>query len=146
MSGDLPFGMPARVPGGAWVHQVPEPAARQYPEAELQRDVHQFLTVALPPDAFHFAIPNGLMRSKKAGARARGEGVRAGVCDLCVIHRGRAILIELKAAKGVMSAAQKEVMRKLVYCGAEVMVVRSLAQLEAGLRECGVHLRASVSA
>jgi hypothetical protein len=146
MSGDLPFGMPARVPGGAWVHQAPEPAPRQYPEAELQRAVHRYLLLALPLDALHFAIPNGLMRSRKVAARAKGEGVTAGVCDLCVIYRGRALFIELKAAAGQMSKAQRAMHKRLIYCGAEVMLCRSVEGVETALRECGVHLRATVSA
>jgi hypothetical protein len=142
MSGDLPFG----VPGGAWVRQVSEPAPRQYPEAELQRAVHRYLLLALPHDALHFAIPNGLMRSRKAAARAKGEGVAAGVCDLCVIYRGCALFIELKAAAGRMSLAQRAMHKRLIHCGAEVMLCRSVDDVERSLRDAGMPLRASVSA
>lgn len=125
---------------------LPSPAPRIYGEAKTQRSLNQYLLWSLPADAVHFAIPNGLMRSKKAAARAQGEGVRAGVPDLCVIHKGRAIFIELKTAKGVMSEAQRAMGRKLTYCGADVVVCRSVEGVECALRELGVPLRGSVLA
>jgi hypothetical protein len=137
-----------RAGGAAWA--VPADllprAPRNNDEARLQRSVHQYLQWALPPDAVHYAIPNGLMRSKKAAARAQGEAVRAGVPDLAIVHRGRALFIELKAARGVLSPHQRQMHHKLIYCGAEVMTCRSLPEVEASLRECGVPLRGSVAA
>jgi hypothetical protein len=83
-----------------------------------------------------------------APARASAALSRSGYCkgwpDIEVIHRGRALFIELKAARGVVSAAQKETHRRLIYAGAEVMLCRSVGEVEQSLRECGVHLRASV--
>jgi hypothetical protein len=125
---------------------LPDPPARQYRESVLQRSVHQYLSWALPPDAVHFAIPNGLMRSQKARARAQGEGVAAGVPDLCVVHRGRALFVELKSRRGVMSPAQRSMTQKLIYCGAEVCCCRTLPEVEAALREACVPLRGSVAA
>jgi hypothetical protein len=117
---------------------------RRHVEDDLQRDVCKFLALALPPDACFMHIPNGGLRSKKAAARLAGLGVLRGAPDLLVVHRGRAAFIELKAPKGTQSPAQRSVARKLIYCGAEVMLCRSLGQVEASLRECGVPLRASV--
>jgi len=142
MTAQLPFG----VPGSTWVRRVPEPAARRHDEADLQRLVHRFLGLALPHDATHFAIPNGLMRSKRAAARAKGEGVKAGVCDLCVIWRGHAYFIELKTAQGRLSMAQRSMRDLLLHCGAAVMVCRSVEDVERSLREATVPLRASVMA
>jgi hypothetical protein len=138
-----------RVGGGMYdasLLPAASPLVRRHEESDLQRSVHQFLERALPADALHFAIPNGLMRSKKARARAVGEGVRAGICDICVLHRGHAYMIELKSRRGVLSAAQKAMMQKLIYCGVDVCVCRSVPEVEAALRECGVHLRAKVAA
>jgi hypothetical protein len=118
---------------------------RRHDESQLQRAVHQFLTAALPASAVHFAVPNGLMRSKIARARAQGEAVRAGVPDLCVIASGRPIFIELKSAKGVVSAAQRETQRRLIYAGADVCLCRSVEQVEASLLEIGVPLRGRLS-
>ena len=92
----------------------------------------------------HFAIPNGLMRSKKAAARAQGEGVLAGVPDLLCVWGGRPIFLELKSARGTRSAAQRHTQRRLEYCGAPVFLCRSLDEVEAALRGVGVPLQATV--
>ena len=149
MSGDLPFGVPARVPGGAWVYRAREPApptVRKYEEDSLQRDVCQFLAVALPTGSMYFAIPNGGKRHAREAARMKGLGLRAGVPDLEVIHRGRALFIELKAKRGVMSAAQRDMLRLLGFCGCPVLLCRSVPEVEAALLAAGVPLRATVSA
>jgi hypothetical protein len=125
---------------------LPDPPARQYRESVLQRSIHQYLSWALPPDAIHFSIPNGLMRSKKAAARAQGEGLAAGVPDLCVIFRGRAYFIELKSGRGVMSPAQRSMTQRLVYAGAAVCCCRSVPEVEAALRAAMVPLRGTVAA
>ena len=121
-------------------------ARRRHLESDLQRAVHQFLSVALPANAVHFSIPNGLMRSKKAAAIAQGEGCRAGVPDLAVVANGRAIFIELKAPKGVFSAAQREIHRRLIYAGATVCWCRSVDDVQVSLLEAGVLLKAQVAA
>jgi hypothetical protein len=142
MSGDLPFG----VPGGAWVQRVAEPAARRHHEDDLQRQVCQFLDVALHPYATYFAVPNGGKRHAREAARMKGLGLRAGVPDIVVISNGYAIFIELKSKRGVMSAAQKEMQRLLEYCACPVLLCRTVADVEEKLGHCGVDLRASVSA
>ena len=125
---------------------LPSPAPRRHEEASLGRAVNQYLLWSLPANAIHFAIPNGLMRSKKAAARAQGEGVRAGIPDLCVIHQGRPIFIELKAAKGTVSAAQRAMMAKLYYCGCEVVVCKGVPEVQTALQHLGVPLKALVAA
>lgn len=142
MSGDLPFG----VPGGAWVRQVSEPAPRRHDEDELQHAVCLFLAVALPSDATYFAVPNGGKRHAREAARMKGLGLRAGVPDLIVIHRGRALFLELKTKRGVMSAAQKAMQQLLIYSGATVVVCRRVDDVERALRDAGLPLRATVMA
>jgi hypothetical protein len=117
---------------------------RAHVEDDLQRAICHFLQWALPADAVYFAVPNGGLRSPRVAARMRATGTRAGVPDLCIIHRGHALFIELKAAHGTMSAVQKEMARRLIYAGAEVMLCRSLEDVERSLREAGVHLRGTV--
>ena len=147
MSGALAPGGKARrtavdVP---WSERLPG-TKRRHLEGDLQRAVHQYLTVALPPDAVHFAIPNGLMRSKTAAARARGEAVRAGIPDLCVIFRGRAAFIELKTPRGVQSQAQRDMANKLIYAGAAVCLCKSVQEVERSLLEACIPLRGQVAA
>ena len=119
-------------------------ARRRHDEEDLQRQICHYLAVALPSDALFFAVPNGGLRSPKVAARMRGTGTRAGVPDLCVIFRGHALFLELKTPRGVMSAAQKEMQKRLIYCGAEVMLIRSLEDCEKALREACVPLRGTV--
>jgi len=131
-------------PAMPWAEAVPR-VVRKRDEETLQRSVMEFLRLALPADGVAFAIPNGGMRSPREAARMKGMGVTAGVADLLVVFRGRAIFIELKAKAGVMSAAQKEMTRRLVYCGAAVCLCRSVEEVEQSLREACVPLRASVA-
>jgi hypothetical protein len=145
MNGDgVPFGM--RVPGGAWVHQVPEPAPRQYPEMELQYAVMLFLAAALPPDAIAHHSPGEGKRTKSAQAALSRSGYCKGWPDIEIVWQGRVFFIELKAAKGVLSAAQRETHRRLVYSGATVVICRTVDGVERALRDAGMHLRATVMA
>jgi hypothetical protein len=123
---------------------LPEPAPRRHDEADLQRSVHQYLRWALPHDAVHFAIPNGLMRGRKAAARASGEGVRAGVPDLAVIHQGRTLFFELKTDRGRLSAVQRQVHERLTHAGALVFTCCSLLEVEAQLKAAHVPLAARI--
>lgn len=119
---------------------------RRHDEDDLQRDIVRFLTVALPADATFYAVPNGGKRHKREAARLVGLGVRAGVPDLAVVHRGRALFLELKAKAGYLSQRQREMHRELSYAGAAVCVVRSVAEAEAALLAAAVPLRASLAA
>jgi hypothetical protein len=125
---------------------LPERApGRRHDEDDFQRDVCQYLRWSLPSDAEYYAVPNGGKRHSKAAARLVGQGVRAGLPDLCVVYRGSTIFIELKTARGVLSEAQRQMHRKLGYCGCTVLVCRTLACVESSLRELGVPLRGSVA-
>lgn len=124
---------------------VRAPVPRAHEEDDLQRAVMQFLDLALPADGIAYAVPNGGKRSPRTAARFKGMGLKAGIPDIAVIYRGRAAFVELKAKRGVMSVAQKAMQRRLIYCGAEVCLCRSVADVEASLRECGIPLRARVS-
>jgi hypothetical protein len=132
--------------GIATASLLPEPPRRRHDEEMLHRGVVQFLRLALPANAFHFHIPNGGQRHTKAAARLVGLGVRAGVPDLCIVYAGSPIFIELKTARGALSAVQRQVIDRLRLCGAEVLICRSLPCVETALLELGVPLRASVAA
>jgi hypothetical protein len=116
---------------------------RRHEEETLQRAVIAYLRLALPHDGVAYAVPNGGLRSKKVAARLNGTGLVAGIPDIAVVYRGRALFIELKTRTGVVSAAQRETMHKLIYAGADVMLCRSVPDVEAALRECGVPLSAT---
>jgi len=117
-------------------------ARRKHLEDDLQRAVMQFLDLALPPDGVAFAVPNGGKRHAREAARMRGMGVKAGIPDIAICLRGRALFIELKAKRGIQSVAQREMQQKLEYCGAVVCLARSVEEVEAALRRWAVPLRA----
>ena len=125
---------------------LPSPARRRHAEDDLQEQVAEFLAAALPLGAVQHHSPGEGLRSK----RARGKLVRSGFCkgwpDIEIIWRGRVYFIELKAARGVVSKAQRETHRRLTYAEAPVMLCRSLAEVEWQLRECCIPLRATVAA
>ena len=125
---------------------LPSPAPRKRDEDRLHRSAVEFMRWALPDDAVFYHVPNGGLRSRKVAQRLSGLGVVAGVPDLAVVHKGHAIFIELKAGRGTLSAAQRTMVRKLIYCGADVICARTLPDVEAALRDAGVPLRGSVAA
>jgi hypothetical protein len=125
---------------------LPDPRPRRHEEETLHRSAVQFMRQALPDDATFYHVPNGGLRSRKVAQRLSGLGVVAGVPDLAVVHKGHAIFIELKAGRGTLSAAQRTMVRKLIYCGADVICARSLPDIEAALRGAGVPLKATVAA
>jgi len=125
---------------------LPDPPRRRHLESDFQRGVNQFLRWSLPDNAMHFAIPNGLMRSKKAAARAVGEGVRAGISDMCIVWKGRAIFLELKTERGRLSEVQRQMIRKLEHCECPVIIARPIVEFEAHLREVAIPLRGSMVA
>lgn len=124
---------------------LPEPAPRRHEEDDLQAQVVAYLRWALPDAVVHHSPGEG-KRTRAAQAKLKRSGYCAGWPDLEIAWRSRFYFIELKAARGTLSLAQRETHRRLIYAGFDVMLCKSLPQVEAALRECGVHLLASVSA
>ena len=138
-----------RVGGAAWVQPaelLPARAPRRQDELELQAAVMTFLAWALPPDAIANHSPGEGKRTRRAQADLRRSGYVSGWPDIEIIWRGRSLFIELKAKRGVLSAAQRETHRRLIYCGCEVCLCRSVPEVEQALREIGLPLRGSVAA
>lgn len=98
-------------------------------EDRLQITVADYLDRCLPDDAVWFAVPNGGSRNVREAVKLKRMGVKAGVPDLCIIWRRRAILIELKTAKGRVSPEQNHRMEMLTIAGAVVTVCRSLDEV-----------------
>ena len=125
---------------------LPEPAPRRHLEDDLQRSFMQFLGPALGPRGVAYAIPNGGRRHAREAARMKGLGVMPGIPDIGICYEGRALYVEIKAPRGVVSEAQRAMHKRLTYAGGVVMLCRSLEELEAQLREAAVHLRGTVAA
>ena len=123
----------------------PEPPPRRREEAGLQHAVMQYLGWALPADAIAHHSPGEGKRTKRAQGELKRSGYQAGWPDVLVIHQGRCFFIELKAARGVVSAAQRAMMAKLYYCGCEVVTCRGVPEVQAALQHLGVPLKALVA-
>ena len=119
-------------------------ARRKQPEQILQRQIAEFLTLALPtPDAWFTAIPAG-GGGKVRGAILKGMGYKAGTPDMLVIYKGLPIWLELKSATGTLSMAQKQCLHDLINAGCKWALCRTLDDVERALRRFGVPLRATV--
>lgn len=124
---------------------LPEPAPRKHDEADLRHVVMRFLDLALPAEAIAQPIPIEGKRSLRARRDLRRSGYKAGWPDIEIVWRGHpSLFIELKAAHGSLSPEQRSMHKRLNYCGAAVLICRSVEEVEAWLRETGMPLRATV--
>ncbi len=111
-------------------------------EDQIQAAVCDYLDRALPDDAVYFAVPNGGHRHPAVAAKLKWTGTKAGVPDLAIVWRGRAIYIELKAHGGTLSDAQKAMHDRLTLAGAVVLpIARSIDEVADFLVVLGMPLR-----
>lgn len=112
------------------------------PEQQLHRQIVQLLQVYQARGLLAFAhVPNGGYRSATEAGIFTSLGVVPGVADLLVwIKGGASVQFELKAplAKMRLSPAQIDWIRLMADMGVAVHVVRSVDEVEAVLRDCGV--------
>ena len=100
--------------------------------AELER--------LLPADAFAIAMPDE--GSPFVPRRARDEGLRVrkgGLPDIIIVHRGRALGLELPRGAS-LNDAQRAVFPRLTRAGMRIEVARSFAEALRLLREMGLDL------
>jgi hypothetical protein len=62
-----------------------------------------------------------------------GLGSPPGLPDICAVHKGRMIAIELKAPKGIVSPAQQQFIDSINEAGGLAFVARSLDDVIEGL-------------
>lgn len=78
----------------------------------LEQQIHKAVIAHLKqrgaPGLVWFHPPNGGSRRPKEAAILKGLGVRPGVSDLILLHKGHAYALELKAPGGRVSKAQDE--------------------------------------
>jgi hypothetical protein len=77
------------------------------------------------------AIPNGGKRSPREAKRMKHEGLTAGAPDMLFCYNGRAIFLELKTAKGVLSDEQKHIHVQLRRQNMAVHIVRDIEHFKA---------------
>lgn len=114
-------------------------------EAQLHESVAAFLAYALPSEAVFFHVPNGEKRDKGTAKKLMRMGVAPGIPDICIIHGGRAIFIELKTRKGTTSNVQSMMHERLRIAGGLVFICRDLIAVEDTLRPL-MRLRGRVAA
>lgn len=114
---------------------------RKHEEATLQAKLITDLRIALPRDAFVFAVPNGGKRGVIEAANFKRQGVVAGVPDLIFIYRGKAFGLELKSKKGKLEDSQRATFPLLQNAGMRIEVARSHPEAIERLREFGIPLR-----
>ena len=96
----------------------------------VQKAICQYLDMR---GVCYFAVPNGGKRNKITAIKLKAEGVKAGIPDICIVHEGQALFLEVKrpksdlGAKGRLSTSQKEMIAKIEEAGGEVKVVYSVA-------------------
>jgi hypothetical protein len=117
-------------------------AVTRISEAQLQRQIVDYLNVALLPTHLVFAIPNAAPRMVGARASNAVAGLRKGMTDLAIVGAGRVYFVEVKTDKGVLSAEQEDfkdwcLMKGM--CG--WCCARSLDDVRAALRHWGIETR-----
>lgn len=103
-------------------------------EATVHKAVIGHLALRASTSCFWWHTPNGEKRDAITGAKLKSMGVRAGVPDIVLVIDGKAHFLELKGAKGKLSAVQTE-MRALIEAAGGVWAVAkgidaALKQLE----------------
>lgn len=109
-------------------------------EADIHKQVARWLDVALTPASWWTTIPlggGGVIR----GAHLKRSGAKKGSPDILIIHDGRALFIELKAAKGRVSDEQGECHQAIWSAGAVVVICRSVDDVRRALLAFGAPVR-----
>lgn len=106
-------------------------------ERVLQRAVIALLEAALTPSSWFTCFPAGGGGPVRGGI-LKGMGLRAGVPDLLICHRGQVLWIELKTLKRTTSPVQKICHQQLRSAGCPVEVARSVDDVIAALDRHGI--------
>lgn len=113
-------------------------------EWSAQRAHVAFLSKALPADAYFTAIDIGTAGSARQGMLRRARGVRPGIADLLIVHKGTTLWIEVKVGAS-LSEAQKMFRDAVCANGHYWALARSTEDVEAALLTAGIPLRATVA-
>lgn len=103
-----------------------ELARRNNPEQQIQRAVVQHLRSRGARGLVYTHVPNGGYRRPVEAAIFKSIGVRAGVSDLLLWHRGKSFALELKAPGGRASESQLEFIADMERAGAFTCICEGL--------------------
>lgn len=112
-------------------------------EQAIQMAVCVHLRWRAVPGLVWWHTPNGGQRSPVEAAILKGMGVRAGVSDLILVHRGQIYALELKAAGGLASQEQRRFLDEIAAAGAFTGIAHGLDEAIAALEHWGL-LRGTV--
>jgi len=108
-----------------------------------QRAYAAFLSKALPPEAYWTSIDVGGSKSIRLGQLRKARGVKAGIPDVLIVHRGTTLWLECKAGTS-LSPAQEVTRNALLANGHQWALVRRPEELETALLAAGIPLRATL--
>jgi hypothetical protein len=103
-------------------------------EIVLHLEVVDLLKANCIPGVWWSHFPAGEKRSEATRQKLAMMGTKAGVPDFVLVTDGRLFGLELKTATGSLSGPQKITHAALIRAGAEIAVVRSLAETADVLR------------
>lgn len=121
----------------------PQRSGRRQSELALHKAVAKYLDLALDPQTTWWTTIGHGGGGPKHGARLKAMGVKAGVPDILIVHKGgHAFFIELKAGRGRASKMQLKVWYTLQALETRTAAVKSLAELASTLLYWGIPIRA----
>lgn len=102
-------------------------------EETIHRAVVAHLNLRGVAGLVFFHPANGELRRKATGGRLKALGVRAGVADLVLLHRGIAYALEIKRAGGRVQESQDDFLDRWVMAGGRAAVCYGLDEALAQL-------------
>jgi hypothetical protein len=96
------------------------------PEQEMHRTVVQHLHMRGAAGLVFFHPANGGFRSPVEASIMKGLGVRAGVADLILLHRGTFHALELKSLNGKATTAQAVFLEDVTAAGGKTAICDTL--------------------
>jgi len=109
-------------------------------EWEEQTALTELLEELLDPDCTFWTSVENQPWSRLAGIMRKRRGVKPGICDVLIWHRGRTVGLELKSLLGRVSPAQREVRLGLLCAGVEWWCCRTATAALTALHRSGVPL------
>ena len=94
-------------------------------EYQIHKAIADYLTVSLTRGVWWTTFPAG-GGGKARGARLKGIGLKIGVPDILIVHKGLAYWMEVKAPKGRVSLEQDAAHEDLWAAGSPTAIVRSV--------------------
>lgn len=94
-------------------------------EQEIKKQILDFL--GYQKDVYFFRLGSGLIKTEQGRYFKTGT---AGCPDIVALKNGRFIGLEVKTEKGKLSEAQEEAKKKIIKCGGEYHIVRSIEDVK----------------